>query len=410
MFVAARLAGELCERVKLPAVVGELIVGMAVGPYALGWIGVPSSAMIEVYGVAVARDALDSVYEMLAQLGVIVLLFLVGLQTRLSDILRIGVRALIVAAGGIVASFVLLYAFGLLIGQPPVGAIFIGAAVTATSVGITARVLTDLGVIERDESRIIVGAAIIDDVLTLIVLSIVSSIGQNGSLSLGTIGLIVGEAVAFAVVVAVTGRHLARRWGHRLEHLRVPNAPFSVATAIMLGLAVLSSRIGLAAIIGAFLAGMVVSELREEYDLERQTRPLYDFLVPLFFVITGSRVDLRVLFDGSLIGVALAMAALAALGKIVGCGAGALSLGRWPALIVGVGMVPRGEVSLIVANTGLALGVMSDAIFSAMIVVVVLTTLVVPPSLAILCRARARGDEAGTPSADSAGADASSAR
>src|SRR5207248_8468568 len=135
-----------------------------------------------------------------------------------------------------------------------------------------------------------------------------------------------------------TGRHVARRWGHRLEELQIQNGPFSVATALMLGLAVLSTQIGLAAIIGAFLAGMVVSELRQEYELERQTRPLYDFLVPLFFVITGSRVDLRLLFDGSLIGLALTLTALAVLGKVVGCGAGALSLGRWSALIVGVGM------------------------------------------------------------------------
>jgi Kef-type K+ transport system membrane component KefB len=356
--------------------------------------------MISIFGsTRTATEMLDSVYEILAQLGVMVLLFMVGLETQLADILKVGPRAVLVAAGGIVVSFGLTAGYGLLVGEPPVAAIFVATAVVATSIGITARVLADLGLLGGVEARIILGAAIIDDILTLIALTLVTSIGQSGGVSLWTIALTAGEAVAFAAVVALAGRHVVRRWGHRLEHLRAQDAPFSVAMAIMLILAVLATWIGLAAIIGAFLAGMIFAEMGEEYALAPQTRPLYMLLVPLFFVITGSRVDWHIFLDGSLIGTALALTALAMLGKVVGCGVGALPLGRTSALIVGVGMIPRGEVSLIVASTGRALGVIPDTLFSAIVVVVVLTTLIVPPCLTALYRSRAStGDTLPSPS------------
>ncbi|MFN8635007.1 MAG: cation:proton antiporter [Chloroflexota bacterium] len=387
MFVGARLAGELCERCGQSAVVGELLVGIAVGPFALGWVGVPSQAMIEAYGgLAPATHALESGYEILAQLGVILLLFVVGLETRLDDILRVGVRALAVAAGGMTCSFALVFGLSLLVGEAPPTAIFVATALVATSIGITARVMADLGILGATEARVILGAAIVDDILTLIALTLVSALGSSGGISLATIGLAIGEAVAFAGIVAVAGRHLVRRWGHRLAHLKMQSAPASVATMLMLGLAVVSTQIGLAAIVGAFLAGTIFSEIREEYELERQTQPVYDFLVPIFFVVTGSRVDWHVFLDGSLMLVALALTALAVVGKLLGCGLGALSLGRRSAAIVGVGMVPRGEVSLIVATAGRSLGLIPQPMFSAIVIVVVLTTLVVPPSLTALAR------------------------
>jgi len=399
MFVVARLAGELCERLGLSAVIGELLAGMLIGPFALGWIGIPSSGMIAALGgVQAATETLDSVYEVLAQLGIIVLLFLVGLETQLSDFLRVGPRAAIVAAGGIVTSFALILMYTLVIGEPPITAVFVGTALVATSIGITARVLTDLGYLGSQEARIILGAAVIDDILTLIALTLVSSIGQSGGLSLLAIGLVTGEAIAFAAVVAFAGRHVARRWGHRLAHLRIQDAPFSVATGLMLALAVIATQIGLAAIIGAFLAGMIFSELRDEDDLVAQARPLYALLVPLFFVITGSHVDWHIFVNGSLIETALVLAILAGVGKVIGCGAGALPVGRKAAAIVGVGMVPRGEVSLIVASAGRALGVIPDTLFSAIVVAVILTTLIVPPFLTVLYRSRAnRRDVLPTP-------------
>jgi Kef-type K+ transport system membrane component KefB len=399
MFLAAKLSGELFERLKQPAVIGELLVGALLGPFALGWIGVPPSGMVEaLHGEVAASEMLHSILDVLAQLGVIVLLFVVGLETRLSDILAVGTRAGFVAVAGVIVPFVLGYALVIVLGFPTIEAIFLGTAMVATSVGITARVLTDLGQIQSAEARIILGAAVIDDILGMIILAIVSGLGAGDRLSVVQIGLIAGQAVAFTVFVAVAGRQAARRWSMHLERLRIRNAPFVVAVLLMLGLAVLAVEIGLAAIIGAFLAGMIFAELRDQYELERQALPLYELLVPLFFVITGSRIDWRLFLDGSFIVLALAVTGLAIVGKLVGCGAAMLGLGSWRSVaIVGVGMVPRGEVGLIVANVGAALGIIPSTMLSTVVVMSVLTTLVVPPCLTALYRARPRSGASATP-------------
>ncbi|HZO27994.1 MAG TPA: cation:proton antiporter [Chloroflexota bacterium] len=398
MFLAAKVAGELFERLRQPAVIGELLAGVILGPYALGWIGVPTAGMIEaLHGQEVATEAMHAIFEVLAELGVIVLLFLVGLETRLSDILSVGVRAGLVAIAGVIVPFLLGYAFvALVLGTPTIEAIFIGTAMVATSVGITARVLADLGHIRSDEARIILGAAVIDDILGMIVLAIVSALGQGGTVSLGQIGLIAVQAVAFTAFVALAGRHAARRWSIHLERLRIRNAPFVVGVLVMLGLATIAAEIGLAAIIGAFLAGMVFAELSEQYELEQKALPLYEFLVPLFFVITGSRVDWRLFLDSSLLGIALAVTALAIVGKLVGCGAAALGLGWRRVAIIGVGMTPRGEVGLIVANVGASLAVIPNEMYSTVVIMSVLTTLVVPPILTLLYGGQSAEPEAVT--------------
>jgi Kef-type K+ transport system membrane component KefB len=220
--------------------------------------------------------------------------------------------------------------------------------------------------------------------------------------SVVTIAIIAAQAIGFTIFVALAGRYSVRRWSCHLESLRIRNAPFVVAVLLMLGLAALASQIGLAAIIGAFLAGMVFAELREQYDLEHQALPIYEFFVPLFFVITGSHVDWRLFLDGSVIGVALTVTVLAIVGKVVGCGGAAWGLGWRPVAIVGVGMAPRGEVGLIVANIGQGLGVIPNEMFSTVVIMSVLTTLVVPPVLTMLYGGRspaaeAAGDEIDTP-------------
>jgi Kef-type K+ transport system membrane component KefB len=388
MFLAAKVAGELFERARQPAVIGELLVGILIGPFAFGLVGMPSPKMIqELHGLEVARETLHIVHETLAELGVIILLFCVGLETRLSDVTRVGVRATLVAVAGVVVPFGLGYAFVSMLGYRSIEAIFVGTALVATSVGITARVLADLGHLNSDEARIILGAAVIDDVIGMIVLAFVSALGQGESMGPIEIAALASQAIGFTVLVALAGEHVIRRWSPRIELLRIRNAPFVVAVLLMLGLAALASKIGLAAIIGAFLAGMAFAELRQQYELERQALPLYELLVPLFFVITGARVDWRVFLDSQTIGIALAVTALAIIGKLVGCGAGAWGMPWRSVAVIGVGMAPRGEVGLIVASVGASLAVISQQMFSTVVVMSVLTTLVVPPILVILYRA-----------------------
>src|SRR3712207_631530 len=194
MFLAAKLAGELFERLRQPAVIGELLAGMLIGPYALGLIGLPTAGMIELFhGEAGAREGLDVIYEVLAELGVIILLFVVGLETRLSDILRVGMRAGAVAVAGIVVPFALGFAHIQTIGHPTIEAMFVATAMVATSVGITARVLADLGHLQSREARIILGAAVIDDILAMVILATVSAVGQSGGVSVVTIAVIRSE-------------------------------------------------------------------------------------------------------------------------------------------------------------------------------------------------------------------------
>ena len=184
--------------------------------------------------------------------------------------------------------------------------------------------------------------------------------------------------------MALAGRQAIRSWSMHLERVPIRNAPFVLAVLMMLGLAALSASIGLAAIIGAFLAGMVLAEVREQYELEQKALPIYELLVPLFFVITGSRVDWRLMLDTNLLGVALTVTALAIIGKVVGCGIGGLGKGVRSVAIIGVGMAPRGEVGLIVANVGQSIGAIPDAMFSIVVIMSLLTTLVAPPVLTAL--------------------------
>ena len=387
IFLAAKLAAELFERIGQPPVIGELLVGVLIGPHALGLIGTPDDGLVAAFhgDLAVAQEAVDLVYHLIAELGVVVLLFFVGLETRLADIARVGGRAGGVALLGVIAPFALGYGLmGPMLGHPQAEAIFVGAAMVATSVGITARVLRDLGVIASTESRIILGAAVIDDILGMIILAVAAGLAATGSISPLQIGVIAGQALLFTVFVALVGSGAVRRYALGLERLKMDNAPLAVALLAMLGLAALSAVIGLAAIIGAFLAGMVFAEAREHFELEHQALPIYQFLVPFFFVITGSQVDWRLFLDGPIMGLALVVTALAIVGKVVGCGLAMLGLGGRSIAIVGVGMAPRGEVGLIVASLGLSLGAIPPPVFNVVVIMSILTTLVVPPVLRVL--------------------------
>jgi Kef-type K+ transport system membrane component KefB len=387
VFLAAKLAAEIFERIHQPPVIGELLAGVLIGPYALGFIGTPDGGLVEAFhgDWAAAQEAINLVYHLVAELGIIVLLFFVGLETRIADIVKVGTRAGNVALLGVLVPLGLGYGLmGPLLNHPQIESIFVGAAMVATSVGITARVLRDLGVIASTESRIILGAAVIDDILAMIILAVVAGLATTGSVSPFEIGFITGQALLFTLFVALVGTGVMRRFGLGLGHLRMDGAPLAISLLAMLGLAALSASIGLAAIIGAFLAGMVFAEAREHFALEHQTLPIYQFLVPFFFVLTGAQVDWRIFTDGGIMGIALLVTALALLGKFLGCGLGMIGLGKRSIAIVGVGMAPRGEVGLIVASLGLSLGAIPTEIFSVVVIMSILTTLVVPPVLRLL--------------------------
>lgn len=385
IFAAAKIASEVFERLRQPSVIGELLVGVLIGPYALGLIGSPSAGLVELFhGVEPATLALDTVYTVLAELGVIFLLFLTGLETRASDIFRVGGRALSVAILGVTIPFILGFLLIYLLGHPTVEAVFVATAMVATSVGITARVLRDMGVLQSTEARIILGAAVIDDILGIMILTVAQSLGMAGGLSsLGLIALLV-QVVAFTLFLLLVGTRISRRYSAHLEYLRMPNATFAFAVALCLGLAALAGYIGLAAIIGAFLAGMVLAEAKESHRIQRHTIGIYEFLVPIFFVITGSMVDWRLFTEPGVLGLAGAVTGLAIVGKLAGGSLGGLGLAPRSAFILGVGMVPRGEVGLIVASIGSSIGAIPRDIFSVVIIMSIVTTLVVPPVLKAL--------------------------
>ena len=392
LFAAAKVAGELFTRMRQPPIVGEVLAGVLIGPHALGLIGLPDSALIELFGgdEKAAEEALTVVLDVIAELGVIILLFFVGLETRLSDLLEVGGRATMVAVLGIIVPFILGFAFIWLtdpVASADLGieAAFVATAMVATSIGITARVLGDIGAIRTREARIILGAAVVDDILALLMLSVVVGLGGDDFDAL-ELGLTALAAVTFVVFAALVGTRVIRQYSIHLEKLKIRNAPFLVAMIVMLGLSALAGIIGLAAIIGAFLAGMMLAEAKERFNLEQQALPVYEFLVPFFFVIIGTKVDPGAFMDSTILMVALGVTGLAVLGKLIGGGIASAGLPVRSAAIIGTGMVPRGEVGLVVASIGAGIGAISDDMFSVVVFMSIATTIIAPPALVGLYR------------------------
>jgi Kef-type K+ transport system membrane component KefB len=373
LFAAAKVLGELFEAIHQPAVIGELLAGVLVGPHVFGWV---------------SSDA--DVLEVLAQLGVIILLFTVGLETNVNALRKVGRSAVTVGVLGVILPFAAGAGLMLLVGGDRLDALFVGAALMATSVGVTARVLRDLGAIATTVARVILGAAVVDDILAIVVLAVVAGMATGGfdPVALAVLILLV---VTFLIVVLFAGPALTGRISKVVHLPGIPESPFLVAVLITLGLAALSEVIGLAAIIGAFLAGTIFEFRREE--VAAQVEPVYQLLVPFFFAITGTHLDPAVFADPSILGLAGAVTVLAIVTKVAGGWAGARSLGGRDALTVGVGMVPRGEVGLIVASLGLSLGVISQDLYGVVLVMTVVTTLVTPPVLGPLLRRGATGGE-----------------
>ena len=372
IFIAAQIGGELARLIRLPSVVGEIVIGCMLGPSVLGWI-TPSEPL-----------------EVLSEIGVVLLLFSVGLENRVEDLKRVGGSAFAVGVLGVAVPFVFGTLWAHSIGPDWAHSLFVAAAFVATSAGITASVLKQLGVLHRIESRVILGAAVIDDILAMLLLGMVVALQDGGHVRVGDLLVVLVEAIGFVLVIGWVGVRVMRRNSAWLEWPADPLSPLALVLAMCLGLAWLSTRFGLAAIIGAFLAGMIASETRQQKMLEIQTRPLLTLLAPFFFVLTGSKVELSQLFSPEALRLLGMATALALATKLVGGSLGAIRLGARGALTVGVGMMPRGEVGVVIASLGLAAHVFNERMYAVIIAMSLLTSVIAPPVLAAMLR---HGDE-----------------
>jgi Kef-type K+ transport system membrane component KefB len=361
MLAAAKIMAEIFERLRQPAVVGEILAGVIIGPSLLGWVQ-PSELI-----------------SILAEIGVIFLLFTVGLETKPQAIFQVGRRAVTVGVLGVILPFVAGYFIAIAWDGSFAEAMFIGAAMVATSVGITARVLGSMGLLDKDTARIILGAAVIDDILGLIILSLVSAVSQ-GSVSYAGLAKTAAAAILFTAFVALIGSKIMTRLAPSIERLHLSKPFFNLGLILCLGLSVASIYVGVAAIIGAFLAGMALAEATEgNHKMHRLTSGITEFLVPFFLVNIGMQLDLAVFRDMSVVALAAIITIAAVITKFVGCGLGAWGMTRREMAQVGVGMVPRGEVGIVVAQIGLGLGVISGHFFASVLFMAVATTLIAPP-------------------------------
>jgi len=367
IFVAAEVLGEVFERLSLPGVLGEILAGVALGPYALNWIA-PS----------------DTIYSV-AEVGAIFVLFSAGLETSPQALIRVGRKSLLVAIAGVVAPFILGFGYMKMRGDATTEAVFVGAAMVATSVGITARVLADFHVLTTRTAQIILGAAVFDDILGMILLAVVAGIASPGGLQWLHLGILIGEAAAFAVFMIFVAPRLVRRIQPRMEQLSTENASLIVALAICLLLSWLAVKIGMAAIIGAFFAGLVFADYAPEWNLMPRVSGITEFLAPYFFFAIGSRLNLQ-LFNENLVTAAIIISLLAIVSKVSGCGLPLLKEG-WPTVLqVGVGMMPRGEVALIVALVGLQSQIVTQSTYAIVVFMTAITTLLAPPLLRFMFR------------------------
>ncbi len=384
ILAAAKLGGDLMARLQQPEVLGELLVGILLGNLPL--LGIT------------AFEALrhDRMLTTLSELGVVLLLFEVGLHTTVPDMLKVGGSALLVAVLGVIAPFFLGWGVGVIFVPAAESAvhIFLGATLTATSVGITARVLTDLKKVDTGEAKIILGAAVIDDVLGLMVLATVSSMiaatEAGGGVDLSSVPGILGSSLSFLLVAVVLGRRVAPLVFRAVASLRSQGLLLTTSLIFCFGFAYLAALVGLAPIVGAFTAGLILepghyrelSQRQNAATIEDLIAPLTTFLVPIFFVLMGSRVNLVDFVRWELVGFALCLTLAAIVGKQV-CGLGVLQA-HLDRLVVGLGMIPRGEVGLIFASIGATLTlhgqpVVDSATYGAVVIMVILTTLITPP-------------------------------
>ncbi|MEP7324888.1 MAG: cation:proton antiporter [Gemmatimonadota bacterium] len=383
MLATGKLIGELAERMGQPAVLGELVAGVLLGRTFLGIIPSEGSGAEYVY--------------ILSELGVVLLLFEIGLETDLREMFRVGAAATSVACVGVVLPFLLGFLYWMYVPHIAVAstgtvshtAIFVGATLTATSVGITARVLADLGRMGDKESRIIIGAAVADDIVGLVILTVVTGVASGTAVSLLGIAKTVSVAVGFLVGAVIIGRYLAPKVFDQVQRMRVRHVLLTFAFAFLLALAALAALGGSALIIGAFAAGLILSGVNQFDVIEREVKPVVGLFAPVFFVYVGATVDFGVMNPfrpgaGGVFSLTAGLLLLAMIGKLASGWAAPWE--RIRKMVVGMGMVPRGEVGLIFADIGRRSGLLGQELFSALLLVVMLTTFVAPIGLKRLFR------------------------
>jgi Kef-type K+ transport system membrane component KefB len=365
IFVWAKVFGEIFEQLSLPAVLGEILAGVVLGPYATGLVQ-PTATVASI-----------------AEVGAVFLLFSVGLETSPNDLIRVSRESISVAVAGVVLPFLLGYLYMRLRGEPDHESIFVAAAMVATSVGITARVLSDMHVLGTRVARIILGAAVFDDILGMIILAVVASVATGGAIHWLHLSVVSVEAIGFAIFLIHYGPRVIGRVRPGIQRMSTHDAPLILALAICLGLSVAATRIGMAAIIGAFFAGLIFADHAPEWKLRARVQGITEFLTPYFFFVMGSRLNIQT-FTYKLAVAAAIVSFLAVLSKVVGCGLPVLREG-WPTFLrVGVGMTPRGEVALIVALIGLQSNMISQSAYAIVLFMTAVTTLIAPPILRVL--------------------------
>ena len=361
LFLAAKIGEEVFRRINQPGVIGELLGGFIVGPFALGLAHVTLTA------------------EVFAELGVIILLFTVGLEVRLDDLLKVGPMAIAVGTIGFILPIIAGIAIGVSMGEDALAAALIGLALAASSIGITSRVLAEMGVLDRAFSRVILGAAIVDDILALLAIGVLSGLAEGDLGPETVVTLLAGLLfVGVGLALAPLGRRIPRKVFVWPKFADTPVVPVFI---IMFAGALLAQFVGLAAIIGAFVVGLFIAETPVREEVEHGFRSLLGIFAPFFFAVTGAAIDLSALLDPQLLVIVLALAVMGVLTKLLGGIVGAWRLGKWNSIVVGMGMSPRGEVGIVVAALGLSLALIGQELYTVLLAAVILTTLVAPVML-----------------------------
>lgn len=375
LLVATKLLGALAQRFGQPAVLGELVAGVLLGSSLLGVL-----------------DPANPVIHALSELGVLVLLFEIGLETDLRALVRVGGAATTVALVGVALPCALGYGASVALGLSPIAATVAAASLSATSIGISARVLSDLGQLETPEGQVVLGAAVLDDVVGLVILAVVGAAAAGAAVSVGMVARTTGVAVGFIAGALLLGRLLVPPMFRALARVQAPGTLVVLGLALAFAMAWLAEGAGSATIIGAFAAGLVLHDTPQRAEIEHATTTVGHLIVPVFFASVGASVDVRTLADPQTLAVGGALVAAGVVGKFAAGYAPVWFRGR--KALIGVAMIPRGEVGLIFAQAGLASGALTPALFSAVALMVLATTFVAPP---LLARIAGKG---GTPNAE----------